>query len=110
MKFKVEYKAGFGINSQNHAGFGPTIYIDEIVDYESDKDYFDFAEFFLKYSKSDDTYFQLELLENRELNEKEKLSKKKYLLLRDAMCEWAKQNASKNCENDDLEVETTIYD
>lgn len=99
MKFKVEYSAGFGYNEHNHAGFGPTIYIEEIVNYESEKDYFDFAEFFLKYSKSDDTYFKINLLEDRKLNEKEELSKKKYLLLRDAMCEWAKQNALKNIED-----------
>lgn len=106
MTFKVEYSAGFGFYNHNHSGFGPTIYVEERVNYETKKDYFDYVEFFLKYSKSDDTYFKIKLLEDRELNEKEELSKKKYQLLRDAMCEWAKQNAS---DEHDLEHEKNYH-
>lgn len=102
MIYKVEYTAGFGFNEHNHLGFGPTIYVEEIIDYESKKDYFDFVEFFLKYSKSDDTYFKIKLLNKDNLNEKEQLSYKKYQLLRDAMCEYAKQNTA-IIEDDEIE-------
>lgn len=105
MTFKVEYSAGFGNFSQNHMGFGPTIYIEEIINYESNKDYFDYVDFFLKYSKKDDTFFQIKLLEDRELSENEKLSKKKYLMLRDAMCEWAKNNT----QDEEVELEKNYH-
>lgn len=90
--FLVEYAAGFGCYTHNHNGFGPTIYVEEKIEYQTEKDYFDFAEFFLKYSKSDDTYFTIKLLEDRELTKEEKLSQEKYFLLRDATTTWAKQN------------------
>lgn len=105
MIFKVEYSAGFGNFSQNHMGFGPTIYIEEIVKYETNKDYFDYVDFFMQYSKKDDTFFQIKLLEDRELSEAEKLSKKKYLMLRDACIEYAKANL----EHEEVEIEKNYY-
>lgn len=100
--FLVEYSAGFGTNTHNHNGFGPTIYVEEKVRYETEKDYFDFAEFFLKYSKSDDTYFTIKLLEDRELTKEEKLSQEKYFLLRDATTAWAKKHHKEIDELEDL--------
>ena len=33
--YKIRYAAGFGHYTQNHRGFGPTIYIEETVEYKS---------------------------------------------------------------------------
>ena len=46
-KFKIQYSAGFGHSTQNHKGFGPTIYIEEVVEFDNGKDYFDYVDFYL---------------------------------------------------------------
>ncbi|MEE6628869.1 hypothetical protein VWO18_07870, partial [Campylobacter coli] len=43
-KFRIQYSAGFGHFTQNHKGFGPTIYIEEVVEFDNGKDYFDYIE------------------------------------------------------------------
>lgn len=88
--YKVRYAAGFGHYTQNHKGFGPTIYIEETIEYKSDKDYFDYVDFYNTYSKHDDTYFHISWLNDRALNSKEIASKNSYKKLRDLNCEKAK--------------------
>lgn len=90
--YKVRYTAGFGHNTQNHKGFGPTIYIEETIDYKSEKDYFDYIEFYEAYSKIDDTYFHIAWLEDRPLTDKELQQRNAYRKLRDERCEQAKIN------------------
>ncbi len=70
-KFRIQYSAGFGHYTQNHKGFGPTIYIEEVVEFDNGKDYFDYIDFYKTYSKSDDTYFHISFLEDRPLSDKE---------------------------------------
>lgn len=98
--YKIGYLAGFGHNTQNHKGFGPTIYIEETVDYETEKDYFDFVDFYKSHSKPDDTYFHISWLESRSLNEREIASRSAYRDLRDKNCEAAKREFIKNNELD----------
>ena len=97
-KFKIQYSAGFGHYTQNHKGFGPTIYIEDIVEFQSQKDYFDYVEFYKTYSKSDDTYFHISFLENRPLSEKELEIRNEYRKLRDENCKKAKDEFIKNNE------------
>ena len=96
--YKVKYAAGFGHNTQNHKGFGPTIYIEESVEYKSDKDYFDYVDFYKAHSKPDDTYFHISWLEDRPLSEREIASRNAYRVLRDECCEKAKKEFIKNKE------------
>ncbi len=87
--YKIRYVAGCG--EQSARGFSSSIYIEENVDYRSDKPYFDYVDFFKSHVKPDDTYFHIAWLENRALNEKEIQSRNEYRKLRDAHCEKAKQ-------------------
>ena len=96
--YKVKYAAGFGHNTQSHKGFGPTIYIEESVEYKSDKDYFDYVDFYKAHSKPDDTYFHISWLEDRPLSEREIASRNAYRVLRDECCEKAKKEFIKNKE------------
>ncbi|NDJ27240.1 hypothetical protein DMB95_09175 [Campylobacter sp. MIT 12-8780] len=100
--YKIKYAAGFGHYTQNHKGFGPTIYIEETVLYESTKDYFDYMDFYLSHSKSDDTYFHISFLEDRPLSEQELKTRNAYRKLRDERCEKAKLEF---IENSELEAE-----
>lgn len=90
MIFKLRFKAGFGHFTQTHKGFGPTIYTEETIEYESSKDYFDFVEFFKKYAHPEDTYFHILWMEDRELNAKELASFEKYEQIRQAHCQAAR--------------------
>ncbi|MBK1972241.1 hypothetical protein JG677_02740 [Campylobacter sp. TTU-622] len=99
-KFRVQYSAGFGHFTQNHKGFGPTIYIEEIVEFDNGKDYFDYMDFYKKYSKADDTYFHISFLEDRKLSEKELQIRNEYRKLRDQNCKKAKEEFIKNHELD----------
>lgn len=96
--YKIKYAAGFGHNTQNHKGFGPTIYVEESVIYESEKDYFDYIDFYKAYSHKDDTYFHISWLEDRPLSDKEITIRNEYRKLRDENCERAKQEFLKNAE------------
>ncbi|AJC87251.1 hypothetical protein [Campylobacter insulaenigrae] len=96
--FKIKYAAGFGHFTQNHKGFGPTIYIEESVNFQSEKDYFDYVDFYNLYSKEDDTYFHISFLEERPLNEKELQSKIAYRKIRDERCHKAREEFIKNNE------------
>ncbi|TQR58170.1 hypothetical protein DMC01_07970 [Campylobacter troglodytis] len=98
--YKIRYAAGFGHNTQNHKGFGPTIYIEETVEYRSVKDYFDYVDFYNSHSKPDDTYFHISWLEDRPLTQKEIASRNAYRDLRDKNCEKAKQEFIQNNELD----------
>ena len=98
MKFKVQYSAGFGHNTQNHRGFGPTIYIEEVVEFDNGKDYFDYIDFYNAYSKLDDTYFHISFFEDRPLYEKELKIRNEYRKLRDERCKKAKEEFLKNNE------------
>lgn len=89
--YKIRYAAGFGHNIQNHKGFGPTIYIEESVEYQSLKDYFDYVDFYEAHSKIDDTYFHISWLENRALKSEEIASRNAYRKLRDERIERAKR-------------------
>lgn len=88
--YKIRYAAGFGHYTQNHRGFGPTIYIEETVEYKSEKDYFDYIDFYESHSKPDDTYFHISFLEDRPLTQKELEIRNAYRKLRDERCEKAK--------------------
>lgn len=100
--FKIKYAAGFGHFTQNHKGFGPTIYVEESVDFQSEKDYFDYVEFYNKFSKKDDTYFHISFLEDRPLKAEELESRNLYRKLRDENCAKAKEEF---LQNNDLEAE-----
>ena len=96
--YKIKYAAGFGHNTQNHKGFGPTIYIEETVLYQSPKEYFDYVDFYKAHYKQDDTYFHISWMEDRPLSEQEIASRNTYRKMRDEACEKAKQNFIKNAE------------
>ncbi|EAH5886993.1 hypothetical protein BXA09_07045 [Campylobacter upsaliensis] len=97
-KFRIQYSAGFGHSTQNHKGFGPTIYIEEVVEFDNGKDYFDYVDFYKAYSKSDDTYFHISFLEDRPLSEKEILIRNEYRKMRDENCKKAKEEFIKSNE------------
>lgn len=99
-KFRIQYSAGFGHYTQNHKGFGPTIYIEETVEFDNGKDYFDYVDFYNAHAKHDDTYFHVSFLENRGLNEKELQSRNEYRKIRDENCKRAKEEFIKNNELD----------
>ncbi|MDL0115110.1 hypothetical protein NYG88_07520 [Campylobacter felis] len=96
--YRIKYAAGFGHNTQNHKGFGPTIYIEEVVLYQTHKDYFDYIDFYEAHSKSDDTYFHISFMEERPLSEKEIKIRSEYRKLRDERCQRAKEEFIKNNE------------
>ncbi|WP_257904648.1 hypothetical protein UPTC5105_00251 [Campylobacter lari] len=96
--FKIKYAAGFGHFIQNHRGFGPTIYVEESIDFQSEKDYFDYVEFYEKFSKEDDTYFHISFLEDRPLTSQELESRNAYRKLRDERCNKTREEFIKNNE------------
>ncbi|MEA8984077.1 hypothetical protein [Campylobacter jejuni] len=99
-KFRIQYSAGFGHYTQNHKGFGPTIYIEEVVEFDNGKDYFDYIDFYKTYSKSDDTYFHISFLEDRPLSDKEITIRNEYRKMRDESCKKAKEEFIANNELD----------
>lgn len=98
--YKIKYAAGFGHYTQNHKGFGPTIYIEETVLYQSEKDYFDYIDFYTTHHKSDDTYFHISFLEDRPLTQKELKIRNEYRKMRDEDCEKAKIEFLRSAEID----------
>ncbi len=99
-KFRIQYSAGFGHFTYNHKGFGPTIYIEEVVEFDNGKDYFDYLDFYYAHSKPDDTYFHISFLEDRALSEKELKIRSQYRKIRDENCKKAKEDFIKNNELD----------
>lgn len=86
MKTLIRYKKGFGHFTQTHKGFGPTIYYEETLDWESGKDYFDFVDFFYAKYEEEDTYFHVKLMDTRPLCKEEKASFARYEIIRDEAC------------------------
>lgn len=100
LNLEFQYSAGFGHYTQNHKGFGPTIYIEEVVEFDNGKDYFDYIDFYKTYSKSDDTYFHISFLEDRPLSDKEITIRNEYRKMRDENCKKAKEEFIANNELD----------
>lgn len=105
-KFKIQYSAGFGHYTQNHKGFGPTIYIEETVEFDNGKDYFDYMDFYNAHSKPDDTYFHISFLEDRPLSDKEIATRNTYRKVRDENCKKAKEEFIKNNDLDNEHYST----
>ena len=99
-KFRIQYSAGFGNFTQYHKVFGPTIYTEEVVEFDNGKDYFDYIDFYNTYSKSDDTYFHISFLEDRPLSDKEITIRNEYRKIRDENCKRAKEEFIRDNELD----------